>query len=334
MFRRWMEWAGRVVRPPVVEQDIRDYVMFRAWYQPFGKGTVQAGTIEGDLSALHKWHVLHGYPWPRRSAWVNQLLAGIRRLFNKPLKQMKPWRYAMLCELVRGLNLSRAEDLTWGAGASFAYFFLLRTCEWTSASKWKLVPGQTVLIRDLAFHMVPGGAASVTFNLPSAKNDKFARGRDMVRGPCGGPVCVLTLLVRMLERRFGSLEAAFQHAEEPLFQLPEGSLLTADYGTRRIREAASRMGRNPKEYSLYSLRRGAASEAHANGARVQDIQALGGWRSLAVMQYIHSDPDWQTQNALALSHVVGPAPTRKPKRPVPQRVRWANLRGRAQSRAG
>jgi hypothetical protein len=144
---------------------------------------------------------------------------------------MLPWRYHLLCSLIEILVLTRWDEAMWASASSFAYCFLLRTCEWTTVTDMDVVPGVTLLIRDILFTLRGDTVLSVTFTFPSAKNDKHARGRDMTRVPCHAPVCMVTLLVNWLTIRYGSLYKAMDHPDEPLFVRQDGRQLTANYAT-------------------------------------------------------------------------------------------------------
>jgi hypothetical protein len=80
----WQKWAQKVCTPPLVEQNLVDFLLYRAMYQP--RGGVQSETISGDLSALRKWHALHHYPWAKRTDRVRQVLAGIAFKYGKGKK--------------------------------------------------------------------------------------------------------------------------------------------------------------------------------------------------------------------------------------------------------
>ena len=112
------------------------------------------------------------------------------------------------------------------------------------------------------------------------------------------PACPVQALNSLLERGAG------RPGGTPLFD----SLDLA--GARSwLRFSLRKLGCDPSEFSLHSLRRGGCTLAYAGGAAVSDLQSLGGWRSSAVHLY-HDSGDARRRAARAmLASTSNPHPT-------------------------
>jgi len=313
VMRQWchfLHWSERRVLPPVQEADLRAFVVFRCVMQ---SRPIQGSSLPSNFSALHKWHDVHGYEWRCYTARVKQMVQGARNLFDKPTREMWPWKWKLLVALFRSFDASVFDQLVYATGFAFAYFFILRPSEWTARKAWAPPMATTLQIRDLGFRLRDGSVWEVKFNLPRAKTDQANKGRDMFRGRSGAEVCVVSLLDKMLSQRFGSVRAALQHPTAFLFAKSSGAVLTYKECTGVLRSFAKSAKLDDSRYSLYSLRRGAASQAFANGISIPEIKAIGGWKSAAVMHYITSDPEWVVAASLGLSRKIRSAKQVVPK---------------------
>ena len=108
----------------------------------------------------------------------------------------------------------------------------------------------------------------------------------------GSPACPVLAINRLVRGR-----PAVQG--QPLFFGAPGVALSVPVARQWLREVLRAVGRAPDAFSYHSFRRGACSAAFAQGAHLEDLKALGGWRSDAVRLY-RSQEDARLRAALAL----------------------------------
>ena len=122
----------------------------------------------------------------------------------------------------------------------------------------------------------------VIISLKRSKTDYDHVGVDIIIAATATPTCP----VRALRRLF---EEDPQPIDSPLFRLSSGPLLYRKF-VSTVRQRLHENGiADSEEYSGHSFRRGAATQAKANGMLNEDIQRLGRWSSEAFRRYIDTD---------------------------------------------
>ena len=109
-------------------------------------------------------------------------------------------------------------------------------------------------------------------------------------GSAGCPVAALVALLQ--GDRF--------RAVGPLFRGAKGTTLTIPAARDWLRVSLVAIGYRHDAYTFHAFRRGACTAAFANGAQLEDLKALGGWRSNAVELY-RSAADARIRAATALN---------------------------------
>ncbi|KAK3107102.1 hypothetical protein FSP39_007164 [Pinctada imbricata] len=87
--------------------------------------------------------------------------------------------------------------------------------------------------------------------------------------------------VRALHEYF----TVFKHSTGPLFQFMDGKPVSYSYVTEQLRKTISFIGLDPKQYTGYSFRIGAATHAASIGLAENVIQNLGRWNSKTMRRY-------------------------------------------------
>ena len=134
--------------------------------------------------------------------------------------------------------------------------------------------------------------SSVHLMIPRSKTDQVGQGCDLVISALpGSEYCPVSLTRRYLAF-FGSEDGWLQPRLRPASGSPdERRRLSYSTSLADLRKLISRTGRDPKEFSEHSGRRGGASLAHKEGLSWLDIKKMGRWRSDSASQkYIDTLP--------------------------------------------
>lgn len=124
----------------------------------------------------------------------------------------------------------------------------------------------------------------VLVRLGRSKADQKAKRKPLLIEISASPACPVKLLRSLIKAR----RAQGATDEDLLFIGASGRPLTTSAVTSVIRRMAEMHGLDPKSFSGHSLRIGGASAALAGGLTVDQVKAVGGWRSAVVNQYLES----------------------------------------------
>lgn len=94
-------------------------------------------------------------------------------------------------------------------------------------------------------------------------------------------VCLLTALTDIF------IQNPTVRINQPLFAFDDGNPIPTPYIYKAFKLAQRRAGINSRAYTLHSLRRGGACFLQKAGVDLPAIATHGGWRSGAIMRYVH-----------------------------------------------
>ena len=144
-----------------------------------------------------------------------------------------------------------------------------------------LRPGEIVKLKLESVRMQKDGAL---VRLGRSKADQKAQRKPLLIESSASPACPVKLLQSLIRAR----KAQGATDEDLLFIGAAGRPLTTSAVSSVIRRMAEAHGLDPKSFSGHSLRIGGASAALAGGLTVDQVKAVGGWKSAAVNQYLES----------------------------------------------
>lgn len=149
------------------------------------------------------------------------------------------------------------------AASTVCFFGFFRIGEITTPSDASFSADLHLSFSDLAVDN-PTAPSVVRIRLKSSKTDQFRRGVDVFIGSSLNELCPVAAMLAYLARRGGHPGA--------LFHFEDGTLLTPDRFTARVRDA---LGHTGKSYAGHSFRIGAATTAAEKGLEDSLVKALG-----------------------------------------------------------
>jgi hypothetical protein len=222
---------------------------------------------------------------------LKRVLAGVkRRQPHRELIQAKPITFDIL-ELAFSANINlstmtenqKIDEINTVAAATVAFGGFLRSGEFTYEAKdlrnKRSFKNTSLLRSDITFSDLD---EHVTVSLKRSKTDYDHVGVDIIIAATATPTCP----VRALRRLF---EEDPQPMDSPLFRLSTGPLSYQKFVAVTRQRLQDSGVADYQEYSGHSFRRGAATQAKANGMLNEDIQRLGRWSSEAFRRYIDTD---------------------------------------------
>jgi len=221
---------------------------------------------------------------------LGRVLRGVQRMSASTKRTRRPVTVPILNEFLDALgaacpDLCAPDQILYSAAMSIAVYGLLRASEYTAKGTKQFVAGTTLLGQDVTFDLGPDGQPTAArLHIRAAKEDRLRDSQDIVIHAVAGPRCPVKLLWRAARVRTGG-------PSEPFFGLADGSYLTRDRVTRRLRQAAEQAGYAPGEWASHSFRAGGAcSLAASSGMSSELLSICGRWKSNAKELCLHHLP--------------------------------------------
>ena len=269
-FKRWQVWAKnqKISSMPADPLHVALYLV---------KLMNDAHSPSPIAAALHgiSWsHCVEGQPDPCKNDIVKRVNQAARRQLAKRVERKKPLSKDTLIQLAGKLDTSKLKELQTLTLVTLGLAGFLR---WDDLAR---VYADEIYIKEKYM---------VVF-LEKRKNDQFREGSWVFISRWSGSLCPVQLVEQLLQN-------GGHQGHVPLFgrvrttngkQHVSG---TMSYSRARelFREALTRIGANPSEYGLHSLRSGGVSIAAAAGVPDRLIQRHGGWRSEKGMKCYFSE---------------------------------------------
>ncbi|MBK5413370.1 tyrosine-type recombinase/integrase [Pseudomonas sp. TH31] len=225
-------------------------------------------TLRGNLAALARWHLNHGFVDPTKAPQVRDVLRGIQALHPRPVRQAEPLQLRELEQCVTALQLEEASSnlaVRLRAGRDRALLLL---------GFWRAFHSDDLCcLRIETNQLVPGEGLSLF--LSSSKSDREHQGRT-VSVPALKRLCPVQAYEEWL--------SPSQLQQGPVFcGIHRWGYLSAEalhpYSVARVlRRALTRSGVAGDRYSGHSLRRGFATWATRNQWCPKALMEYVGWR--------------------------------------------------------
>ncbi|XP_075068922.1 uncharacterized protein LOC142158646 [Mixophyes fleayi] len=182
---------------------------------------------------------------------------------------------ARLIEVLRNLATDNYEALLFGLAFSMAYHGAFRVSELVARSKNDM--GGALLFRNVILQ-----TNVIRCKIVKSKTDQLGRGHGLaITEQQETFICPVKLANQFAKIRPPGEGLWLSHLDNtPVTKFQFSALL---------KRALGEVDLNPVEYGTHSFRIGAATAAAARGASVNEIQALGRWKSQAYKKYIRPD---------------------------------------------
>ena len=241
-------------------------------------------SVLNALGSLKTFHLLHGLP---TFGFQDFQLSLFRRALPLTVRHIPAQAPPLPLAVLEQLCMSASGLGTEGR----AFAALLATTFFSMSRLSSLAPPRGGGVYDPTRYPVVGdlqwGPEGATLLLKWAKNRQApSQALQAPFLPLGAsPACPVRLL-RELGQRHGQAGP-----NTPLFATGDGgghsdSFFTAPVARGWLATLLAHLGHHRHAFTFHSIRRGASHLAFDSGARVADIQALGGWRSQAVFDYL------------------------------------------------
>ena len=234
-------------------------------------------TVNNYLSAVISLHKFYGYSVSFRDSYLVKLvMKGLKSQLGDQRVQMQPLTVDQLRNMYATAVLTPDDVTIWGAVIP-SFRSLLR--------KSNIVPdGETNLRHVLRRRDVELQEWGVMIRVHSSKALQFKQ--YVLEIPIyydSHPIfCVASALQRHFEEVPGLLE-------DPLFlKQKQGKRVPVLYKELLafLKRVVASIGLPSSDYGSHSLRRSGAGFLHSIGVPLEDIMAIGDWRSLAVLDYL------------------------------------------------
>jgi len=127
---------------------------------------------------------------------------------------------------------------------------------------------------------------SVTFTVPSAKNDKFGTGHRFTYETLQTDDTVSAFDIARDMFKFA--KRAKPRSADPFLSIDGRTQIRYDKFSATLKRMVTIQGFDPEKFSTHSLRIGGATALAAAGVPDSTIQTLGRWKSLAFLEYIRT----------------------------------------------
>ena len=254
-------------------------------------------TINNYLSAVISLHKFYGYSVEfRESFLVTLVLKGLKAQLGDHKVQMQPITVPQLREIFTKCVLSAQDKLLWYV-IVLSFRTLLRKSNLVPDTLSKL--GHVVRRKDVVFH--DWGVMILVRSTKTLQYEEY----------------VLQIPIYFVEDKAFCVATAIK---DYITSTPGGALdgpifVKWHFGRWTpilykevlgfLKKSVLTIGLPPHEYGVHSLRRSGAAFLHGLGVPLQDLMAIGDWKSLAVLDYlitpVDRKKDIQVQVAKALS---------------------------------
>lgn len=239
------------------------------------------GTLANYISSLTSvLRRLHVDVSPFASIEVSDMMTSVKNNIRHVPNKRPPVALDMLPVIIYNV-LGDEHGWTVAFAINTMFFTFLRQSNLAPRNKTKF---------DYTRHLVRGDVHAthdaVVFNIKWSKTHQGPTALTVAAPAIHGRLsCPLTAYLRMIQ------QVPTISPRQPLLSFPDASPLPISYIDKLWDNALHAMGVPPRTYTLHSLRRGGATEAHGGGvASLQEIQQHGTWQSQSVHEYLPNDP--------------------------------------------
>ena len=271
-WRKYFKFCADTDQQPL-PADIQTIVRFMV----FLARDCKYSTVNNYLSAVISLHKFYGYSVSfRESFLVKLVMRGLRSQLGEQRSQMQPLSLSQLRSMYELAVLTPEDEIIWAA-VILSFRSLLR--------KSNIVPdvesnsGHVLQRKDVQFH-----EWGVMLRVRSTKT--LQHQQYVLEIPIHYVSDRVFCAASALEKHFAELPSSL---DGPVFlKQIRGMKVPILYKDLLafLKRAVRAIGLPPSEYGAHSLRRSGAAFLHGIGVPLEDIMAMGDWRSLAVLDYL------------------------------------------------
>ena len=338
LMRPWVTLILETHPDPPAEPPVRpEYYSQFLWWRTL-QYQVGAETLRGHGCAMGSWHDIHGYDKRFQSVHSRKFVKSRRNTDRRKKTVHKFISCKLLGQAGQALHrIGTRPARTAAVNLAFGYSIVGRPGEFTAARQKRTRTRKTLKVHHIDWTdpvEVDGPLRNWSFKLTDSKTDAKRRGRMIFRSAvlddsvCPKALNVAQGLADLLRERFGSRDEARRHPHAYLFEPRPFVCMTGRELTRWFRVGLEAIGLCGMDYSLGSIRKGAATTLFCNGLTFGEVQGVGGWKSLALLHYLKDCAEWQRDKARALYQSLGPETTIPEFKPSPD----GKIRARASAK--
>ncbi|XP_041442960.1 uncharacterized protein LOC121401588 isoform X3 [Xenopus laevis] len=266
-WKRWQLFCESSKR----EGSTKDLLSFLALMYREGKSKAGASAT---LAAISHFSVAEGRPEIVRSPVISKVIKGWARAEGPRVDEREPIVESRLTLVIRALKkvcFDQFEYMLFRAAFTLAFGGALRLSELVPPSK--KAAGKGLMDK----HVVIQEGKALDY-VSRSKTDQEGKGRWIGIEATGKITCTVKALVNYRTVRPGGGQLLLLHKDS--------SPLSAFQFSQVLKKAVIVNGWDPKKFSSYSFRIGAATEAAMRGECIEKIKKMGRWKSEAYRKYI------------------------------------------------
>lgn len=246
-----------------------------ARFMLFKAKTVKFVTINNYLSAIISLHRFYGFEaLYREKYFIKMVLEGLKSILGQEVHQKMSLSAEDLLEMHQHVKGSWSKERAMWYSLVVSFRSLLR--------KGNLLPekltddsAHIILRRDV--DETEYGYCINVHSTKTLKNRKRVLRVPLVMTP-GSPLCAATAIKDSFLRGVASLDS-------PLFVFNGKPLLYSEV-LKFLKMLVGKIGKDPSESGLHSMRRSGAQFLLSLGVPISEIMYMGDWSSLAVLSYL------------------------------------------------
>lgn len=288
----------RIETLPII--DVNIIICFVAFCADKG---MSHSTIKQYLTGIKHHYVIRDmanyFPDIGSSDKLKLVLRGVKRSQKTAKRSRLPITYSVLQTMVKFLLNKHSEvytNLLLSVACTMGFFGFLRCGEFTSRTA-KFNRSNDLCIGDI---QIAPDFSKYTVHLKISKTDSNLAGVTVPIFANGSDICPVVLMKRFYNLRVKSGATK----KDPLFLLSNGEILSRNIFIGELRNILRVLKYDHIHFHGHSLRRGAATSAHAANISVSTLQALGRWSSEAWKCYVDVDDNMLRKAQLALCSSV------------------------------
>ena len=239
-------------------------------------------SIRCHLAAIRLAHLMGDHsPAAMTSPLVHYTLLGLSKVQHRAPRRMTAMTPALLRSFIGHLDLNQAADtLFWGAALLMMYTLLRKSHILATSTP----SHDTNLLRRADVRFDKKGM-TMTITRSKTRNASMPPKVIRLQAQKGRVLCP----VGALRLALGVMASAGEGSA--LLAWPDGRPYLYHQFLKLLRQLLTIVGADPDKYGAHSFRRGGATLAADMGASVEQLKALGDWRSDAYQAYINPDTD-------------------------------------------
>ena len=262
-------------------------------YTAFLARSLSPSSIGGYLNIIRVLHLDAGLPNPLENNWeVTLIRRGIARQLGTPPKQKLPITLAILRSIFPLLDFSSTFEISFWAACLIAFFGFFRKSTILPVSHTSvggILRGDVINFNGISFELVVRHTKTIQF---------------------GQRILVLPFH-RCADSRLCPVRALWSHltssslsSDQHIFSyVIRGSvrLLTHPLFVNKLKSLIVAIGKNPRDYSAHSFRRGGSTYAFSLNMPLMYVKSRGDWKSNCVERYIEIDKNLAMNAAVLLA---------------------------------